>query len=196
MFTCHFVLHKVNIIPWYIYKQLGSIKTKQASHILQYVTHLHQHTCMVNTQLLHVPNVHTKYHKYFRGFLNSCLLSFARNSRKLMYHAYYHVYTISKWWYMWSVSKKIQKCLHLASMLEVVFIIWKILWKYNLILKVETVHVLFHCDLHNCVATTQPWADVELPINQTQEALIEGVWLADWEANINTIVLQSPKLIF
>ena len=26
-----------------LYKQLGSTKTKQASHILQYITHLHQH---------------------------------------------------------------------------------------------------------------------------------------------------------
>ena len=50
-------------------------------------------THMVNTQLLHVPNVHTKYRKYFRGFLNSCLLSFARNSRKLMYREYYEVYS-------------------------------------------------------------------------------------------------------
>ena len=50
-------------------------------------------THMVNTQLLHVPNVHTKYRKYFRGFLNSRLLSFARNPRKLMYREYYHVYS-------------------------------------------------------------------------------------------------------
>ena len=33
-------------------------------------------THMVNTQLLRVQNVHTKYHKYFRGFLNSRLLNF------------------------------------------------------------------------------------------------------------------------
>ena len=51
-------------------------------------------THMVNTQLLHVPNVHTKYRKYFRGFFNSRLLKFARNSRKLMYREYYHVYSI------------------------------------------------------------------------------------------------------
>ena len=53
-------------------------------------------TRMVNTQLLHayhVPNVHTKYCKYVRGFLNSRLLSFARNLRKLMYREYYHVYS-------------------------------------------------------------------------------------------------------
>ena len=40
-------------------------------------------THMVNTQLLRVQNVHTKYHKYFPGFLNSRLLNFARNPRKL-----------------------------------------------------------------------------------------------------------------
>ena len=51
-------------------------------------------THMINTQLLHVQNVHTKYGKYFRGFLNSRLLSFARNSRKLMHREYYHVYSI------------------------------------------------------------------------------------------------------
>ena len=32
-------------------------------------------THMVNTQLLRVQNVHTKYHKYFRWFLNSRLLN-------------------------------------------------------------------------------------------------------------------------
>ena len=40
-------------------------------------THLHQHTWSIvfNTQLLLVQNVHTKYCKYFRGFLNSHLLN-------------------------------------------------------------------------------------------------------------------------
>ena len=52
-------------------------------------------THMVNTQLLHVQNVHTKYRKYFRGFLNLRLLSFAQNSRKLMHREYYHVYSIT-----------------------------------------------------------------------------------------------------
>ena len=47
-------------------------------------------THMFNTQLLRVQNMHTKYHIYFRGFLNSCLLNFARNSRKLMYGEYFH----------------------------------------------------------------------------------------------------------
>ena len=52
-------------------------------------------THMVNTQLLRVQNVHTKYHKYFCGFLNSRLLNFARNSRKLMHRKYFHFYSIS-----------------------------------------------------------------------------------------------------
>ena len=29
--------HKINIIPWYIYKQLESTKAKQASHMLKYI---------------------------------------------------------------------------------------------------------------------------------------------------------------
>ena len=33
-------------------------------------------THMVNTQILRVQNVHTKYRNYFRGFLNSRLLNF------------------------------------------------------------------------------------------------------------------------
>ena len=43
-------------------------------------------TYMVNTQLLRVQNVHTKYRKYFCRFLNSHLLNFARNLRKFMCH--------------------------------------------------------------------------------------------------------------
>ena len=34
---------------------------------------------MVNTQLLRVQNVHTKYRKFFCWFLNSRLLNFAEN---------------------------------------------------------------------------------------------------------------------
>ena len=64
---------------------------------------------MVNTQLLHVhvhvPNVHTKYCKYFCGFLNSRLLSFARNSRKLMYREYYHVYSITIYYLLHSYTQ-------------------------------------------------------------------------------------------
>ena len=35
-------LYCTKLTSYYIYKQLGSTKTKQASHILQYITHLHQ----------------------------------------------------------------------------------------------------------------------------------------------------------
>ena len=48
---------------------------------------------MVNTQLLRIRNVHTKYCKYFRGFLKFALAEFARNTRKLMYHKYFHFYS-------------------------------------------------------------------------------------------------------
>ena len=53
-------------------------------------------THMVNTQLLRVQNVHTNYRKYFRGFLNSRLLNFARNSRKLMCREYFHFYSMTE----------------------------------------------------------------------------------------------------
>ena len=81
------------IIPWYIYKQLGSIKTKQASHIFQYITHLHQHTWSIHNSYVSQMCMRTKYWKYFRGFLNSRLPYFVKNSRKLMYREYYHVYS-------------------------------------------------------------------------------------------------------
>ena len=57
---------------------------------------------MVNTQLLHVrvQNVHTKCRKYFRGFLNSCLVNFARNLRKLMRCEYFHCYSKSSFLYI------------------------------------------------------------------------------------------------
>ena len=51
-------------------------KNKQISDRLEYVTHkfcINTHG-QINTQLLRVQNVHTKYHKYFRGLLNSRLL--------------------------------------------------------------------------------------------------------------------------
>ena len=51
-------------------------------------------THMVNTQLLRVQHVHTKYRKYVRGFLNSRLLYFVRNSQKLMCREYFHFYSI------------------------------------------------------------------------------------------------------
>ena len=46
---------------------------KQADLGQTWVLHIAS-THMVNTQLLRVQNVHTKYCKYFRGFLNSRLL--------------------------------------------------------------------------------------------------------------------------
>ena len=50
-------------------------------------------THMVNsTQLLRVQNVHTNYRIYFRGFLNSRLLNFAR---KLMCRKYLYFYSIT-----------------------------------------------------------------------------------------------------
>ena len=76
---------------WYIYKYL-------------YVTGQHKNKAglrqsgvyysFASTQLLRVQNVHTKYRKYFRGFLNSRLLNFAQNSWKLMYREYFHFYSI------------------------------------------------------------------------------------------------------
>ena len=50
-------------------------------------------THMVNTQLLRVQNVHTKYRKYFRGFFEFALAEFPWNSRKLMYREYFHFYS-------------------------------------------------------------------------------------------------------
>ena len=63
---------------------LGSIKTKQASHILQYITHLHQHTWSIHNSYMsqmciqNIANI-------FAGFWIRALLSFAWNSQKLMY---------------------------------------------------------------------------------------------------------------
>ena len=48
MLTWYFCIAQILDIIWYIYKQLGSKKTKQASHILQYITYLHQHSCIQN----------------------------------------------------------------------------------------------------------------------------------------------------
>ena len=44
MLTWYFCITQILDIIRYIYKQLGSTKTKQASHILQYITRLHQHS--------------------------------------------------------------------------------------------------------------------------------------------------------
>ena len=48
MLTLYFCITQILDIVRYIYKQLGSTKTKQASHILQYITHLHQHTWSIH----------------------------------------------------------------------------------------------------------------------------------------------------
>ena len=50
-------------------------------------------THMVNTQLIRVQNVHTKYRKYFRGFFEFALAEKPRNPRKLMYRKYFRVYS-------------------------------------------------------------------------------------------------------
>ena len=79
-------------------------------------------THMVNTQLLRVQNVHTKYRKYFRGFLNSRLLKFARNSRKLMYCKYFHFYSNTNYTFthrhrhsQYKHTQRKQQCMHVLS---------------------------------------------------------------------------------
>ena len=56
-----------------IHVKLGSTKTSRSQTDLS-IYYPFASTHMVNTQLLRVQNVHTKYRKYFRGFLNSRLL--------------------------------------------------------------------------------------------------------------------------
>ena len=73
-----------------IYKQLGSTKTKRASHILQYITHLHQHTKSIHNSYVSKMCIQNIVNLYFCGFLNSRLLTFAWNWQKLMQHKYYH----------------------------------------------------------------------------------------------------------
>ena len=91
-----FVLHKyLTSYDAFTSSCMGSTKTKQASHIIQY-NYPFASTHMVNTQLLRVQTVHTKYRKYFRGFLNSRLQNFAQNPRKLMCREYFHFYSIGK----------------------------------------------------------------------------------------------------
>ena len=48
---------------------------------------------MVNTQLLRVQNVHTKYRKIFSRVFEFALAEKPRNPRKLMYREYFHVYS-------------------------------------------------------------------------------------------------------
>ena len=63
LLTCNvFVLHIIDIIQWYIYKQLGSTKTK-ASHTIKYICPFAS-TPLVNAQFLHVEYIHIKYCKF------------------------------------------------------------------------------------------------------------------------------------
>ena len=70
-----------------MYKQLGSTKQSRP-HTFSSILPI-----CINTQLLRVQNVHTNYRKFVCGFLNSRLLNFARNSRKLMCHEYFYFYS-------------------------------------------------------------------------------------------------------
>ena len=85
MLTCHSYTAHICIIPWYIYKQLGSIKTKQASHILQYIyiTHKSASTHMVNTQLLHVTKCAYKISQIFLWVFEFALAEFCAKFTKI-----------------------------------------------------------------------------------------------------------------
>ena len=50
--TWYFCIAQILDIIRYIYKQLGSTKTKQASYVLQYITHLHQHTWLIHNSYM------------------------------------------------------------------------------------------------------------------------------------------------
>ena len=77
-----FVLHKVNIIQWYILQLTGRHKNKAGlTHAPIYYPFASTH--MLNIQLPRVQNVHTKYFRYFCGFLHSRLLNCAWNSHKI-----------------------------------------------------------------------------------------------------------------
>ena len=61
---------------WYIYILYVTGQHKNKAGLRQtWVYNQFASTHMVNTQLLRVQNVHTKYCKYFRGFLNSRFLN-------------------------------------------------------------------------------------------------------------------------
>ena len=73
MLTCHFCTAQFN--EWYIYKYVCNWAAQKQADLRQtWVYYPFASTHMVNTQLLRVQNVHTKYRKYFHGFLNSRLL--------------------------------------------------------------------------------------------------------------------------
>ena len=87
MLTCHFCTTPVALS---FCTALSKHLTMNDTFTSMYVTGQHKNkaslrqtrvyypfasTHMVNTQLLRVQNVHTKYRKYFRGFFNSRLLN-------------------------------------------------------------------------------------------------------------------------
>ena len=76
MLTCHFCTAQLTSFnEWYIYKYVCNWAAQKQADLRQtWVYYPFASTQMVNTQLLRVQNVHTKYRKYFRGFLNSRLL--------------------------------------------------------------------------------------------------------------------------
>ena len=76
MLTCHFCTAQLTSFnEWYIYKYVCNWAAQKQADLRQtWVYYPFASTHMVNTQLLRVQNVHTKYRKYFRGFLNSRLL--------------------------------------------------------------------------------------------------------------------------
>ena len=70
----------------------GQHKNKQTSHIIQYITHLHQHTWSIHNS--YMSKCTYKILQIFSRVLNLRLMSFLWNSQKLMHHEYYHVYSI------------------------------------------------------------------------------------------------------
>ena len=109
-----------SINEWYIYKYVcnWAAQKQSRSQTDSSICYPFASTHMVNTQLLRVQNVHTKYRKYFRGFLNLRLLNFARNSRKLMYRKYFHFYSNSCFPWLqgmtWNVSVYSYTCSYLG----------------------------------------------------------------------------------
>ena len=106
MLTWHFCIAQIlNIIQRYIYKQLGSTKTKQASHILQYITHLHQHTWSIHSSS-EVQNVHTKYLQIFSRVLEFTLTEFCAKSAKINVP---RLFPLLQYWLRSNVRKTLSK---------------------------------------------------------------------------------------
>ena len=89
--SCLYCTKLTSFNVWYICKYVCH------SDRLQYITHLHQHTWSI---LLRVQNVHTKYCKYFRGFLAKFCAKFTkiyvpRIFPLLQYHISIHLYLVS-----------------------------------------------------------------------------------------------------